>query len=49
MWSKRELDGTVKGQANGNAMVDTRTYETEFPDGRSDGYTENVSAENMYA
>jgi hypothetical protein len=30
-------------------MLDTRTYELEFPDGRSDEYTANVIAENMYA
>jgi hypothetical protein len=44
---KRELDGNVK--ANANSMLDTRTYEIEFPDGRSDEYTVNVIAENMYA
>jgi hypothetical protein len=26
MRSKRELDGTVKGRANGNSILDTRTY-----------------------
>jgi hypothetical protein len=46
---KRELDGTVRGQANANPMLDTRTYEIQFPDGRSDEYTANVIAENMYA
>jgi hypothetical protein len=30
-------------------MLDTRTYEIEFHDGRSDEYTTNVIAENMYA
>jgi hypothetical protein len=30
-------------------MSDARTYEIEFPDGRSDEYTTNVIAENMYA
>jgi hypothetical protein len=30
-------------------MLDTRSYEIEFPDGRSDEYTSNVIAENMYA
>jgi hypothetical protein len=30
-------------------MVDTMIYEVEFPDGRSDEYTANVIAENMYA
>jgi hypothetical protein len=33
---KRALDGTMKWCANANAMLDTRTYEIEFPDGRSD-------------
>jgi hypothetical protein len=47
--SERELDGTVRGRANANSMVYTRTYEIEFPDGRSYGYTANVIAENMYA
>jgi hypothetical protein len=46
---KRELDGTMRGRANANPMLDTRTYEIEFPDGRSDEYTANVIAENMYA
>jgi hypothetical protein len=30
-------------------MLNTRTYETVFPDGRSDEYTANVIAENMYS
>jgi hypothetical protein len=30
-------------------VLDTRTYEIEFPDGRSDGYAANVITENMYA
>jgi hypothetical protein len=45
----RELDGPVRGRANANPMLDTRTYEIEFPDGRSDECTANVIAENMYA
>jgi hypothetical protein len=28
-------------------MLDTRTYEIEFPDGRIDEYTANVIDENM--
>jgi hypothetical protein len=36
LWRKHELDGTVRGRANANPMLDTRTYEIEFPDGRSD-------------
>jgi hypothetical protein len=46
---KRELDGTVRGRANASSMLDTRAYEIEFPDGRSDEYTTNVIAEKMYA
>jgi hypothetical protein len=46
---KRELDGTVRGRANANPMLDTINYEIEFPDGRSDEYTANVIAEKMYA
>jgi hypothetical protein len=45
----QELDGTVRGEGNVNSMLDTRTYEIEFPDGRSDEYTANVIADNMYA
>jgi hypothetical protein len=30
-------------------MLDTRTYEIEFPYGRGDEYNVNVIAENMYA
>jgi hypothetical protein len=45
---KHVLDGTAKGRATANPMLDTRTYEIEFPDGRSDEYTANVIAENMY-
>jgi hypothetical protein len=37
------------GRANTNLMLDKRTYEIEFPDGRSDEYTANMIAENMYA
>jgi hypothetical protein len=47
--SNRELDGTVRGGSNSNSMLDTMTYEIEFTDGRSDEYTANVIAENMYA
>jgi hypothetical protein len=42
---KRELDGTVRGRANANSILDTRIYEIEFPDGRCDEYTANVIAE----
>jgi hypothetical protein len=49
MRRKRELDGTWKGRANANSMLDSRTYEIEFQDGLSDEYTANVIPENMYA
>jgi hypothetical protein len=46
---KRELDGTIRGNANANSMLDTRIYEIEFPDDCSNEYTPNVIAENVYA
>jgi hypothetical protein len=46
---KHELDVTVRGREHANPMLDTRSYEIHFPDGRSDEYTSNVIAENMYA
>jgi hypothetical protein len=46
---KRELDVTVRGRANANSILDTRTYKIEFPDGHSEEYTANVISENMYA
>jgi hypothetical protein len=49
IWRKRELDVTVRGRANANSMLDTRTYEIEFPDVHIDEYTSNVISENMYA
>jgi hypothetical protein len=39
----------VRGPANANSMLDTRTYEIEFTDVHSDEYTAHVIAENMYA
>jgi hypothetical protein len=49
MQRKSSLDGTVKGCANNNAIMDKRTYEVEFTDSRSDEYTANMIAENIYA
>jgi hypothetical protein len=48
VWRKRDLDGNVRGLPNAKLILDTRTYEIDFPDGRSDEYTTNVIAENMY-
>jgi hypothetical protein len=46
---KLDLNCTVKRRANANSMLDTRTYEINSPDGRSDEYTMTVIAENMHA
>ena len=46
---KRELDGTVKGKANANPILDTRTYDVEFPDGEIIEFSANTIAENMYS
>jgi hypothetical protein len=43
------LNGVARGQASANPILDTRTYNVEFPDDRSEEYTANVIAENMYA
>ena len=37
------------GTAHTNPILDTRTYEVEFPDGETAEYTANVIAENMWA
>jgi hypothetical protein len=39
----------ARGKASSNPILDTRTYNVEFPDGRSEEYTANVIAKNMYA
>jgi hypothetical protein len=46
---RREKDDIEMGRANAKSILDTRTYEIEFPDGRSDEYNVNVIAEDMYA
>jgi hypothetical protein len=33
---KRGLDGVVRGKASANPILDTRTYNVEFTDGRSE-------------
>jgi hypothetical protein len=48
MRHNRELDGTGKGRAKANSILDTRTYEIDLPDGLSDDYTANIIVENMY-
>eukprot|EP00978_Attheya_sp_CCMP212_P046293 scaffold382524_cov28-Attheya_sp.AAC.1 len=46
---KRAADGSVKGNANTNPILDTRTYRVEFPDGVEAEYAANTIAENMWA
>jgi hypothetical protein len=38
----RGLDGVARGKASDNPILDTRTYNVEFPDGRSEEYTANI-------
>ena len=45
---KRNHDGTLKGTANDNPILDTREYEVEFEDGNYAEYSANVLAENLY-
>ena len=46
---KRDADGELRGLANNNPILDTRTYEVEFPDGQVTEYAANVIAENMWS
>jgi hypothetical protein len=38
-----------RGKASANYIMDTRTYNVEFPDGCSEEYMSNVIAEKVYA
>jgi len=46
---KWQADGSLTGRRNDNPLLDTRTYEVEFPDGEVSEYAANVIAENMWA
>jgi hypothetical protein len=46
---KRMLDGSVSGKANTNPILDTRTYDVQFPDGQTAEISANVIVQNMYA
>ena len=46
---KRDRDGNPQGTRNHNPILDTRTYEVEFPDGDVAEYTANIIAQNMWA
>ena len=45
----RDSEGNVTGTANKHAILDTRIYQVEFPDGGVAEYSANVIAENMVA
>ena len=44
-----EITRQLRGTANRNPILDTRTYEVEFPDGSVSEYAANTIAENMWA
>ena len=46
---KQMADGSVIGRAHANPILDTRTYEVEFPDEQTAEMAANVIAQNMYA
>ncbi|KAI2497691.1 Reverse transcriptase (RNA-dependent DNA polymerase) [Fragilaria crotonensis] len=46
---KRSSDGTLRGKANANPILDTRTYEVEFPHGEKTEVAANIIAQNMYS
>ena len=45
---KRNHDGTLRGTANDNPILDTREYEVEFADGSYAEYAANTLTENLY-
>jgi hypothetical protein len=46
---KRGLYGVAGGKASANPILDTRTYNVEFPYGHSEEYTANFIAEKIHA
>ena len=46
---KRDEDGNPMGRENKNPILDTRLYEVEFPDGRTEELAANAIALAMYA
>ena len=46
---KTDHHGNPKGTANPNPILDTRTYEVEFPDGEVTEVAANIIAQNMYS
>ena len=48
---RRTTDGVGNhiGEYNSNPMLNTITYDVEFPDGKTDTFTANVIAQNLYS
>ena len=44
----RDNNGKLHGKADINPILDTRTYEVEFPDGRTAEFSANVISEHMF-
>ena len=45
----KDIHGDIKGSYNDNPLLNTISYEVQFPDGELKEYGTNVIAENMYA
>ena len=45
----RDNEGNPVGTKNDNPILDTRSYQVEFPDGNIAEYSANIIAENMFA
>ena len=45
----RDSEGDLFGNRNSNPILDTRSYEVEFPDGDVAEFTANVITENMFS
>lgn len=45
----QDNDGQLTGTKNDNPILDTHTYEVEFPDGATAEFSANVIAEHMFA
>jgi hypothetical protein len=45
----KDRDGLPTGRRNPNPLLDTRSYEVEFPDGSTEAISANIIAENIYS
>ena len=45
----RDAEGKLFGTRNSNPIMDTHSYEVEFPDGDIAEFTANVISENMFS